>query len=215
MTHGCGIGPNEALALLKEGNARYVCGKIDGPNRHKAQRTLTYETGQRPFAMIVACSDSRVPVELLFDRGVGDIFIIRVAGAVCGHSEAGSVEYGVEHLGIPLLVVLGHSHCGAVTAVVQGANPDGAVRSIIDRIAPAVAKTVAARPRLSGQRLVDECAKENVWLQIESLLSESRVVRNAVKEGTLDVVGAFYNIDHGDVSWMGRHPHEHEIIECV
>jgi carbonic anhydrase len=207
------ITPHEALAALKEGNARFVCGKTEGPNRTKKRRLETGELGQKPLAILVSCSDSRVPPEILFDMGIGDIFIIRVAGNICGVSEMGTIEYGVEHLHIPLIVVMGHSKCGAVTAVVKGEQVHGNLLSLAERIAPAVQATIAARPDLKGPDLVHECAKTNAWAQIEGLIRESPVVRKAAADGSVEIVAALYDIEHGDVSWMGKHPNQNALIQ--
>ncbi|MFC1835570.1 carbonic anhydrase [Thermodesulfobacteriota bacterium] len=202
----------DSLSLLKKGNARYVCGKTEGPNRAEERRIYTYENGQSPMAILVSCADSRVAPELLFDRGVGDLFTIRVAGNICGFSEMGSIEYAVEHLHIPLLIIMAHSCCGAVTAVVDEAEVEGNLLTIAERIAPAVKRTKEARPALTGADLVDECAKGNVWYQVETLIKECSVVRNALANETLQIEGAFYDIHHGDVTWLGKHPEEKELI---
>lgn len=215
MSHQVGFTSHDALAMLKEGNDRYVCGKTVGPNRDSLRRRETSVQGQAPAAILVSCSDSRVPPEIVFDRGIGDLFVVRVAGNICGISEMGSIEYAVEHLHVPLLVVLGHSKCGAVTAVVKQEQVEGNLLSVAQRIAPAVTKIVATKPNLSGDALVDECAKENVWRQIENLLLESTVTRNAVTYGTLQVVGAYYDMERGDVSWMGKHPNEYVLLNAV
>ena len=110
----------DALRLLREGNARYASWKAENPNVSSARLTETAIEGQHPIATVLACSDSRVPVERVFDRGIGDIFVVRVAGNVCGTDEVASLEYGVEHLGTPLLVVLGHTNCGAVYDLASG-----------------------------------------------------------------------------------------------
>ncbi len=206
------IGSSDALALLKEGNARYVCGKIEGPNRTKKRRVQTWEEGQSPFATIVTCSDSRVPPEILFDVGIGDIFVVRVAGNICGYSEMGTIEYGVDHVGIPLLVVLGHSNCGAVTAVVQKQEAEDNLLKLAQDIAPAVERAITSKPSLRGAERVDEAAKENIWYQIEKLFQESPTVRKAVEADRLLVVGAFYDIQHGDVNWLGKHPDQLTLV---
>lgn len=208
------ITSEEALAALKEGNARFVGGNVQGPNRSKDRRYSTVEQGQSPIVTLVSCSDSRVPPEILFDQGIGDIFSIRVAGNICGMSEMGTIEYGVEHLHIPLLTVMGHTHCGAVTAVVQEAEVEGNLLSLAQRIAPAVKKTVSGRPGLAGQELVDECAKENVFRQIETLIKECSIVRNAINHGMLTVVGSFYDLQDGDVNWLGKHPEERTLVKA-
>jgi carbonic anhydrase len=213
MVQKVGSAGHDALVLLKEGNARYVCGKTEGPNRTKGQRLAAFEQGQHPFAGLVSCSDSRVPPEIIFDRGLGDIFVIRVAGNICGISEMGSIEYAVEHLQVPLFVVMGHSKCGAVSAVVNEERMEGNLSSVAQRIAPAVKKTLSAKSASTGPALVDECARENVWRQIETLIKESSVVRNAVADGSLEIVGAFYDMEFGDVNWMGKHPNEQALLK--
>ena len=120
--HGPGISPQQAMERLREGNARFQSAKSIHPDLGPARLRQTAEEGQHPFATILTCSDSRVPPELVFDQGVGDIFVVRVAGNVCGEDEAGTIEYGADHLKTPLLVVLGHSRCGAVTAVATDAK---------------------------------------------------------------------------------------------
>src|SRR5262245_9624613 len=132
-----------SLMLLKEGNARFAAGKQLHPNQDAERRASTVAQGQEPFATILACSDSRDPVELVFDRGIGDLFVVRVAGNVAGVRELATVEYGVGHLHTPLLIVMGHSKCGAVTAVVQGAELHGHLQSLAEKIKPAANKVKA------------------------------------------------------------------------
>ncbi|MCY3019290.1 MAG: carbonic anhydrase, partial [Planctomycetota bacterium] len=126
--------PDEALARLKNGNARFADGQPRNPHRNAARRDETVRQGQRPMATVIACSDSRVPVEILLDQGIGDIFAVRVAGNVCNTDEIGSAEYGVDHLGTPLLVVMGHSLCGAVTAVATNAALHGHIAALVEPI---------------------------------------------------------------------------------
>ncbi|MCA1959226.1 MAG: carbonic anhydrase [Desulfomonile sp.] len=206
---------HDSLAMLKEGNARFVSGRIDGRNRDRARRLETCEHGQSPAAILVSCSDSRVPPEIIFDTGIGDLFIIRVAGNICGPSEMGSIEYAVEHLRVPLLVVKGHSKCGAIRAVVKQEPVTRHFNSIAQRIMPAVKKVIDTKPSLSGDELVEECSKENVWQQIENLLLESSTVRNAVTYSYLEVIGAYYDLERGDVNWMGKHPNEYLLLNAL
>jgi len=215
MSRNSSTSSHDSLAMLKEGNARFVAGKPDGRHRDKARRMETCEHGQSPAAILVSCSDSRVPPEIIFDSGIGDLFVVRVAGNICGVSEMGSIEYAVERLRVPLLVVKGHSKCGAVRAVVNQEPVKGSLLSIAQRIAPAVKKIVDRKPELSGDNLVDECSKENVWQQIENLFLESAVVRDAVTLGHVDVIGAYYDLERGDVSWMGKHPNEYLLLNAV
>lgn len=204
---------DQALSLLRAGNERFVCGLPQRPSQDQATRVITLERGQQPFAIVLACADSRVPVELIFDRGIGDIFTIRVAGNVAGPDQIGSIEYGVEHLGIRLVVVLGHSHCGAVTAAVKGQQVQGRLSELVGRIAPAVKRTVETRTDLSGDALRDECAKANVWKAIEDLLG-SPVIKNAIKNESVQVHGGWYDIRSGCVEWMGRHPAEATLVKA-
>jgi carbonic anhydrase len=207
-----GMSPDTALTLLKEGNDRYVAGTPQHPNQDKDRRSLTATGGQQPYATILGCSDSRVPPEILFDTGIGDIFIIRVAGNVADTDEIGSIEYGVDHLGTPVLLVLGHTHCGAVTAVVQKAELHGKIPSLVDNIRPAAKEAKKKNPDLGGDALVEETVKVNVWQSIEDLLRGSRAIRNRARGGAVMIVGALYDIDSGVVAWMGTHPEQDKIL---
>lgn len=141
-SEGAGISPDEALAKLVAGNTRFVEGKQAQKDVGNTRRTELTK-GQQPFAVILSCSDSRVPPEHIFDQGLGDIFVVRVAGNVADSIELGSVEYAAEHLGSPLILVLGHQMCGAVKATVAGGKPEGNIGSIVKKIEPAVKKAKA------------------------------------------------------------------------
>ena len=193
-----------SLALLKEGNQRFVANQSRHPNQDLTRRATAVAEGQKPFATILACSDSRSPVEVLFDRGVGDLFVVRVAGNVADESPLATIEYGVEHLNTPLLVVLGHSGCGAVTAACQGAEPHGHLGSLLQHIKPAVIK--ARNVAEGGAELVPAAIQANVWQQIEDILAQSSIVREKVKDGSLQLVGAIYDLEKGSVKWLGGHP---------
>jgi len=207
------ISAQEAIRLLQEGNSRFAIGWPQRPNQQVERRAETSQMGQHPIAGVISCSDSRVPPEILFDRGIGDIFVVRVAGNVAGISETGSIEYAVEHLGIPLVVVMGHSQCGAVTAVAENQEVRGSIAELAKKIVPAVERTRKDRPELTGKPLVEEAAHANAWHTIEDLLRNSLVVKHAVKEGFLDVVAAFYDISDGKVTWMGKHPQQNRLID--
>ncbi len=209
---GPGISPDEAMEKLKEGNARFTAGNLKHPNQDQDRRSLTASKGQQPFATVLSCSDSRVPVEILFDSGIGDIFVIRVAGNVVDTDENGSIEYGVDHLGTPVMVVLGHTRCGACTAVVQKAEVHGNIPPLVDNIQPAVDRVKTKNPELSGDELISEVTKANVWIAMEDLFKNSETVRNRVNAGQVKVVGAFYDIDSGKVEWMGSHPEQDKLI---
>ncbi len=191
---------DQAWEELMKGNQRFVAS--ERAVRNFTGRRAELVTAQHPFATVIACSDSRVPPELLLDQGLGDIFVIRVAGNVVGTIELGSVEYGVEHLHTPLLVVLGHQSCGAVTATVEG-GPEGNIGSILEEIEPAV--ETAKKTNKTGKELVEEAVDENVKLVIKNILDKSPVTRELAEKGKLKIVGAKYFFDTGKV----------EVIEVV
>jgi carbonic anhydrase len=204
--------PDKALQTLKEGNARYAKGFSQHPSQDQARRAETAVKGQRPYATILSCSDSRVPVEMIFDAGIGDIFVVRVAGNVADVDEIGSMEYGTDHLETPVLVVLGHTFCGAVTAVAKGSEVHGSIPKLVDNILPAVERARKNRPGGPEQDLIAEATKENVWQSIQDLMKNSPAVAGRVKSGRLMVVGAVYDIASGEVAWLGPHPDQARIV---
>jgi carbonic anhydrase len=199
-----------SLMLLKEGNARYAAGKSQHPHLDAERRTSTAIQGQEPFATILACSDSRDPVELIFDRGVGDLFVVRVAGNVAGLSELASVEYGVGHLNTPLLIVMGHTQCGAVTAVVKGAEFHGHLQALAEKIKPAAVKATGDTRDL--EKSVPKAIQANVWQTIEDIIQQSSIVRKTVSAGRAHLFGAVYNLEQGNVTWLGAHPAQDALI---
>jgi carbonic anhydrase len=201
-----------ALRQLQQGNQRYADDHAKHPNAGEKRRHETAEKGQRPFATILSCSDSRVPVETVFDQGVGDVFVVRVAGAVGGPSETATIEYGVDHLGTPLLVVLGHTQCGAVTAAATHAELHGHLAELAARIAPAVNAAALAHPELKGRDLVPFAIEANVWQSLADLFAASRVTRERVAAGRLAAVGAIYDIATGKVKWLGPHPQQAALV---
>jgi carbonic anhydrase len=201
---GPGVSPDEALQQLKTGNAQFLAGENRHPRANAQRVASTAQQGQHPVACILSCSDSRVPPEIIFGHGVGDLFVVRVAGNVCGDDELGSLEYGVDHLEAPLLVVMGHTGCGAVTAAVTGAELHGHVAALIDHIRPAVAAAQRLNPQLSGAELVPAAIQANVWESIRQLLKQSPIVRQRVAAGKLKVVGAVYAIEDGKVQWLDQ-----------
>ena len=207
------VTPDAAYELLKEGNSRHVAGSPTHPNLSREHRTATAAEAEHPFAVILGCSDARAPVELLFDQGVGDLFIVRVAGNVADIDEIGSIEFGVEYLAIPLVVVLGHTHCDAVTAVVEGKQLHGYMPALVDNIAPAVAKAKAAHPEASGDALVEATIPTNVRQSIEDILKSSEIIRSRVKSGALKIVGGVYDIESGRITWLGSHPEEAGLLK--
>jgi carbonic anhydrase len=193
----------EGLALLKEGNARFVAVKMEHPNENNARREETAVNGQKPFAVVLGCVDSRVPVEMIFDRGIGDVFVVRVAGNIAVDSSViGSLEYAAGHLHVPLLVILGHTQCGAVEAAVSGAKLEGSLRDIQEQIEPVVKEVRLEYPELKGLVLTTEVAKQNAFQVERDLRSESEEIRELVDKGALKIVPAIYDVKTGKVDWL-------------
>lgn len=191
--------PEQAMAWLQEGNARFLAGQSVRPNLSPA-RVAEVAGGQHPFATIISCSDSRVPVEHVFDRGIGDLFVIRVAGNVCDTDEIGTTEYGAGHLGTPLVLVLGHTKCGAVTAVVSGAKVGGSIPKLVDNIAPAAKRS--KDKGLTGDALILDAIRENVRQSLADLRAGSEEVAHLEHEGRIKLVGALYHLETGEVEWL-------------
>ncbi|MBF0626742.1 MAG: carbonic anhydrase [Magnetococcales bacterium] len=192
--------PEQALQLLKEGHARFMTGKSERPNLTPQRIAETFSKGQHPFVTIISCSDSRVPVEHIFDRGIGDLFVIRVAGNVADTDEIGTAEYGAGHLNTPLILVLGHTKCGAVTAVVKGDKVGGSIPKLVDNIIPAAERAKAKG--LAGDELILEAIRENVNQSIQDLLANSQELSHLRHEGKVKMVGAVYHIDNGALEWL-------------
>ncbi len=203
---GPGLSADEALAKLKEGNMRYVAAASVAPHQDAARRHETATDGQHPFATILSCADSRVPLEIVFDQGVGDIFAVRVAGNVAAVDEIGTMEYGAEHLGVPLIVVLGHTKCGAVTAVVKNEPVTENIGKLVSPIVPAV-KSVKSRFASSDlEELINKSIEANIWQAISDIYAKSPLLKQMAAAGKVKVVGALYDIDSGEVRWFGEHP---------
>jgi carbonic anhydrase len=194
--------PTEAMLLLKVGNERFAAGKILGKDIGKARQNQLAETGQHPFAIIVSCSDSRVPPELVFDQALGDLFVIRVAGNVVNAIEMGSIEYGVEHLHAPLIVVMGHEQCGAIEAAVDGVEISENIKVIVDKIRPAIDLVIAGgNGQLSGKALYEPVTDANV-LEVVKLISTNRIIQKEIAEKKLIIVGAKYHLKSGQVTYF-------------
>jgi carbonic anhydrase len=188
-----GVAPQEALKRLREGNERYVAARLAHPNQTAECRTRV-AGGQSPFAVVLGCADSRVPPEVLFDQGLGDLFVVRVAGNVLDDAGLGSLEYAADHLGVHLLVVLGHERCGAVDAALKGGEAEGHVKYLVRALKPAVA---AAKGK-QGDAL-DNVVRANVALAVKQLRASKPVLAELVEHGRLKVVGARYDLDTGSV----------------
>lgn len=190
------VSADSALNNLKEGNKRFVEGKSIKPHQD-LQRIKEVSLGQKPFAIIVGCSDSRVPNEIIFDQGLGDLFIIRTAGQVSTFASWGSIEFGNAVLGANLIVVLGHSKCGAVSAACQIPDVPGHIVTLINAIKPA-AKLAEAQ---EGD-LVENAVKINVAMQVQQLENLEPVLTKAVTSENLKIVGAVYNLETGTVEFL-------------
>ncbi|MBW4494606.1 MAG: carbonic anhydrase [Oscillatoria princeps RMCB-10] len=188
-----GTSPDLALQKLMDGNKRFVEEKRTYPDQNRV-RLAEVAQGQHPFAIVLGCADSRVPAEILFDQGIGDIFDIRVAGNITDDVVLGSIEYAAEHLGVPLIVVLGHEGCGAVKAALEGKPVPGHIGSLLAAINPALAKAKGQ----AGDPL-DNAVKANVKLVVEQLKSSQPILTELLKEGRLKIVGARYDLDSGKV----------------
>jgi carbonic anhydrase len=189
--------PAEALQLLLDGNKRFVAGKLEHPNQ-TPERRAEVAKGQHPFAAVLACSDSRTPPEIIFDRGLGDIFTVRVAGNVADKVVIESLDYSVKHLGVRVVMVLGHRRCGAVIAAVDGheGTVDQDVGPMLSELRPAVAasKSMAGDP-------VENAVRENVQLVMKNLAT-SEELSAMVKSGDLKIVGGIYDLDTGTIEML-------------
>ncbi len=213
--------PDGAMKMLQEGNERFVSDMSTHPNTGSARflQAGTENQGDHAYATVITCSDSRVPVERVFDAGVMDIFVIRVAGNVCDTDEVGSIEYGLAHVNTPVLVVLGHTQCGAVTAVTHAVQGRGHplernIPPLVDNIQPAVQRAMQANPHLTGDDVIPPAIVENVWQGIDDLFMTSPSTRNLVNSGQVKVVGAIYDVSNGQVRWLPESK-THQILARV
>jgi carbonic anhydrase len=201
------ISANEALERLREGNRRFVAGEHTIDELASGIRRMAVVSGQRPIAAILGCSDSRVPVEVVFDQGFGDLFVIRVAGNVVAPSQIGSVEFAAERLGTRLVVVLGHTRCGAVTATLEDlqrpvSNQSWNMNSIVGRIRPSVEGLLATELKNDPERLIDQAVRANVRASVNQLRHGSDVLELLLRRDGLRVVGAEYSLETGIVDFF-------------
>lgn len=202
--------PAQVIEMLKAGNERFAACKATRPHADIERLKLagSRNQGDYAYATVITCSDSRVPVEILFDAGVMDIFVIRVAGNVVRTDEAGSIEYGIAHVHTPAMVVLGHTQCGAVTAVTQSLQGHGHelevnIPPLVAPIAPAVMRAMEAHPELAREAAIIPLAiEENVWQAVRDLFMQSPTAREYHKGGKSKVVGAIYDVGSGKVKWL-------------
>ena len=197
----------EALQRLRVGNARFVANELEYDDIAEAQKRSKLADGQDPFAIILGCADSRVPVELIFDQGLGNLFVIRVAGNVVAPSGVGSVEFAAVEFGVQLVVVLGHSNCGAIQATIDAVNqPDSEhshnIEAIVSRIRPAVEPLISPESLGDRDALVRQAVWANVHRSVEQLRHGSELIENLEQQGKLKIVGAKYSLSSGDVEFI-------------
>ena len=184
----------EVLDRLKDGNQRFVADKLDGKLQDSSRRgSLT--GGQEPYAIILSCADSRVVPELCFDTGLGELFVVRVAGNVANTSSIGSIEYAVAHIGCPMLVVMGHESCGAVTAAMGGGDYGYNINHLLAHVTPAMAAS-------SDGAGVNDVVKKNAELTAAELAGRSTIIADAISAGKLKVVPAYYALESGAVEFL-------------
>jgi carbonic anhydrase len=178
---------------LLDGNSRFAGMHATHPHENAA-RLKEVAAGQHPFAAVICCSDSRVPPELIFDQGLGDLFVVRTAGNLMGGLEIGSIEYAVEHLGVKQVMVMGHKECGAIKAFASGEEVPGHIKDIIDSIK---AENEIQQIPAQDKQLLDDCIRANILHGIHQLKQQSPIIAEKIRNGTLQICGACYDIKHG------------------
>lgn len=190
------IKASEALVMLKKGNERFASNTLQHPNLDDARRRMLAE-GQAPHTVVLTCSDSRILPDLIFDQGLGDLFVIRVAGNVAKDKVLGSIEYAVANLGSKLVVVLGHEACGAVTAALEPKEQIGHIGAILEELKPAVYMA-----RQQPGDLLENAIKNNAIITRERVRDSLPILNKAIKEDGLKVVSAYYSLATGQVDWL-------------
>jgi carbonic anhydrase len=198
---------HEALSRLREGNHRYASNvrSLDSLLSHTRRAELA--AGQQPYAIILGCSDSRVPAEVVFDQGLGDLFVIRVAGNIVAPSQVGSVEFAAARYGTRLVVVMGHTQCGAILATLESIQNPGAtesqnLRSIVERVRPSVEGVIRSKKAHDGADLVRQAVRANVSASVDHLRHGSQVLEQLIATDGLLVVGAEYSLETGEVQFF-------------
>jgi len=198
-----GVSADEALERLIDGNRHYLEGQMGACRASDAARREGLANGQKPYAIILSCSDSRVQPEIIFDKSLGELFVIWVAGNVPDPVVLGSIEYAAEHIGSPLIMVLGHERCGAVTAAVDSkGKAEGNIGAIVKAIYPSVQKSMKRMKGKSKAEIVEASVDENVKLVAANLTKRSSVLNRLAKEGKIRIVTARYDLDDGKVTLL-------------
>jgi carbonic anhydrase len=201
------VSARDALALLRDGNRRFVADVRSSDTLPSRARRIELAAGQEPFAVILGCSDSRVPVEIVFDQGLGDLFVIRVAGNIVAPSQIGSVEFAAEQFGTRLVVVLGHSNCGAIGATLDQLqrpkeNQSRNLRSIVEFVRPSVENLLATELKHDLPTLFREAVRANIRTSAAHLRHGSEIIENLIQNDGLMIVGAEYSLDTGQVDFF-------------
>ena len=201
------ISAKQALELLREGNRRFVTDASQRDSFASGIRRVALTFGQAPFAAILGCSDSRVPVEIVFDQGLGDLFVIRVAGNIVAPSQIGSVEFAAEQFGTRLVVVLGHSRCGAVETTVEQLrrpieNQSRNLHSIVDLVRPAVQGVIESGMGHDHDTLVEQAVRANIRASVRRLRHGSDIIENLIQSSGLVVIGSYYSLETGIVEFF-------------
>jgi carbonic anhydrase len=207
------ISATQAIRRLQEGNIRFSM-NVRGLEAFLTQsRREELKNTQEPFAIVLGCADSRVPAEIVFDQGLGDLFVIRIAGNIVAPSGIGSVEFAASRFGTRLVVVLGHQRCGAILATLEelrrpDENQSRNLRSIVDRVRPSVETLLANEPGLDHDTLVREAVRANIRASVKNLRRGSEILENLVQDGSLTIVGAEYSLETGVVDFFDGVPSE-------
>jgi carbonic anhydrase len=201
------ISAEDALDRLREGNRRFVSDEVSEETLASREHRAGAAKPQEPIAIILACSDSRVPTELIFDRGIGDLFVIRVAGNVVAPSQIGSIEYAAKQFDTRLVVVLGHSNCGAVIATMQElalkeSHRSPNLRAIVDRVRPAIEPILKNNSDVDSEIVITQCVRANVRESVDKLQHGSLILEELINAGDLKIVGAEYSIETGNIEFF-------------
>jgi len=201
------LGADQALIRLRDGNRRFVASRAVVSGASDPSHRAALVAGQEPFAIILGCSDARVPAEIVFDQGLGDLFVIRVAGNIVAPSQIGSVEFAAARFGTRLVVVMGHSQCGAIVATLdemlgRGSSESMNLRAIVDRVRPSVEALLAGRGPVDRETLIDEAVRANVRVSVDHLRHGSELLERLIRKDGLRVVGAEYSLETGVVTFF-------------
>ena len=196
------ISPSAALDRLKEGNQRFVTETSIFPNISADRRVETTHKKQAPFAAVLTCADSRTPPEYIFDQGIGDLFVVRNAGNVSDDTVLASMEMALEHLHVPLILVMGHRRCGAIEMAMNHISISDNLNKLSRKIKPAIMQTKQDYPNIPHYKFVANAARTNALNTVEQIIEESTMIRKKVEEGSAKILAGYYDIESGQVEWL-------------